>query len=83
MDVDRYRREALAQHNTYRAQCSVDPLQANATLDAIAQNWCANLSTSNKFDHSGAIEYGENSYKKTPWDFNNDNGRLAMIVNRE
>ena len=77
LDLERYRQEALAQHNTYRAQCSVEPLQRNATLDKMAQAWCEKLAANNQFDHSGTIEYGENSYKKTPFDFKTDNGRRA------
>jgi uncharacterized protein YkwD len=72
--IERYRQEAIAQHNLYRAQCKADPLQRNTTLDQIAQTWCGELSSKNQFVHSGTIEYGENSYKKTPFDFANDNG---------
>jgi len=74
LDTERYRQEALAQHNTYRVQCKADPLQRNSTLDQIAQKWCEQLASTNQFSHSGAIDYGENSYKKTPFDFVNDNG---------
>ena len=73
--VTRYRQEALAQHNIFRAQCNVDPLQQNTTLDDIAQKWCANLTLTNQFNHSGTIENGENSYKKVPFDRINDNGK--------
>ena len=74
LDVDRYRQEALAQHNIYRAQCKAVALQKNSTLDKIAQKWCEKLASTNQFTHSGTTKYGENSYKKTPFDFNNDNG---------
>lgn len=78
LDVDRYRKEVLAQHNAYRSQCSAEPLQFNATLNDIAQSWCGTLSNSDDFKHSGAIEYGENSYKKNPWDPNTDNGNTEL-----
>ncbi|CAF1149330.1 unnamed protein product [Rotaria sp. Silwood1] len=80
LDVDRYRQEAIAQHNIYRAQCKAGDLQKNATLDQIAQNWCEQLAATNQFNHSGTIEYGENSYKKTPFDFNNDSGATPVIT---
>ena len=78
--TDRYRQEALAQHNSYRAQCKADALQPNTTLDSIAQEWCGELVKTGQFSHSGTIEYGENSYKKTPWDFANDNGLYKRII---
>ncbi len=74
IDTDRYRQEALAQHNTYRAQCQAQPLERNITLDHLAQNWCDQLALKDQFNHSGTIDYGENSYKKSPWDFAHDNG---------
>lgn len=74
LDLERYRQEALAQHNLYRAQCKAEPLQKNATLDQLAQVWCEKLAANNQFVHSGTVEYGENSYKKTPFDFANDDG---------
>jgi uncharacterized protein YkwD len=58
----------------YRAQCAAAALQQNATLDKMAQSWCEQLASTDQFTHSGTIEYGENSYKKTPFDFTNDNG---------
>ncbi|CAF0884220.1 unnamed protein product [Rotaria sordida] len=78
--IDRYRQEALAQHNVYRAQCKADALQRNRTLDEIAQKWCEQLAATDNFTHSGTIEYGENSYKKTPFDFNNDSGTTPVIA---
>jgi len=78
LQIERYRQEALAQHNMYRAQCNAEALQQNTTLDTKAQLWCEKLASSDQFTHSGTIEYGENSYKKTPFDFNNDNGFVRI-----
>jgi uncharacterized protein YkwD len=78
--MNQYRQDALAQHNTYRAQCKADALQSNSTLDGIAQGWCKNLVDTNQFSHSGTIDYGENSYKKTPWDSANDNGLYEEMI---
>ncbi|CAF3111953.1 unnamed protein product [Rotaria socialis] len=80
LELDRYRQEALAQHNIYRAQCKADALQKNSTLDQIAQSWCEQLAATNQFNHSGTVDYGENSYKKAPFDFKNDNGATPVTA---
>ena len=77
LPLERYRQEALAQHNLFRTQCKAEPLQYNATLEQRAQAWCDQSASTDQFNHSGTIEYGETSYKKIPFDFNQDNGLLS------
>ncbi len=49
----------------------------------MAQKWCEELASADKFVHSGTQEHGENSYKKIPFDFQNDNGLLVWIIQRK
>ena len=77
LPLERYRQEALAQHNVGRTQCKGEPKQYNARREQQAQaEWDQSAST-DQFNHSGTIEYGETSYKKIPFDFNQDNGLLS------
>ncbi|CAF1636971.1 unnamed protein product, partial [Adineta ricciae] len=80
LPLERYRQEALAQHNLFRAQCKAEPLQYNATLEQRAQAWCDQSASTGQFNHSGTIEYGETSYKKSPFDFNQDNGATPVFA---
>ncbi|UJR32122.1 hypothetical protein I4U23_019590 [Adineta vaga] len=76
--LERYRQEALAQHNLFRAQCKAEPLQQNKTLDDLAQSWCEKLASKDELTHSGTIEHGETSYRKCPFDFARDNGATPV-----
>jgi hypothetical protein len=81
-DIDKFRQEVLAQHNTVRAEQCANPLQSNTTLDKIAQNWCNRIATTGQLVHSNTTDYGENSFQKIPSD-PKDNGILLIWNDNE
>ena len=46
----------LAEHNKYRAEVGIPPLQWSKNLAASAQQWANHLAATGKFEHSGAGE---------------------------
>ncbi|MDF5711941.1 MAG: CAP family protein [Nostoc sp. S4] len=46
----------LAEHNKYRAEVGVPPLQWSENLAASAQKWANHLAATGTFEHSGAGE---------------------------
>ncbi len=74
LDKEIFRQEVLMQHNIFRQEQCANPLQRNTTIDKIAQTWCDYLAATGQFVHSNTTEYGENSFQKIPFDFNDDDG---------
>ncbi|CAF3834614.1 unnamed protein product [Adineta steineri] len=75
---EKFCQEVVDQHNAYRMGNCAIPLKRNTTLDAIAQKWSDELASTGKFVHSNTTEYGENSYKKTPFNFDKENGTIPV-----
>merc|ERR1712172_469023 len=66
VDLDKFRQDSLAAHNSYRAKHGVAALKISAELNALAQEWAEKLIAEYKFGdslpHRGPGGPGENIY---------------------
>merc|ERR1712172_227372 len=62
VDLDKFRQDSLAAHNSYRAKHGVAALKISAELNALAQEWAENLIAEGKFYHRPNNNNGENIY---------------------
>merc|ERR1711936_93082 len=62
VDLDKFRQDSLAAHNTYRAKHGVAALKISAELNALAQEWAEHLIATGTFEHSPNNKNGENIY---------------------
>lgn len=75
-EIENFRREAFAQHNTYRGEQCAPSLTRNDSLDRDAQAYCESMAISGNFTHSGRTDCGETSYQKIPYEKTKDNGNV-------
>ena len=74
IDLDLFRREALAQHNYYRQQIHcTQPMALNASLNTMAQSYAEYLAQQEIFQHSGEDGVGENLYMES------DSGVISYV----
>merc|ERR1712004_692223 len=62
VDLDKFRQDSLAAHNTYRAKHGVAALKISAELNALAQEWAEHLIATGTFEHRPNNKNGENIY---------------------
>merc|ERR1712055_57142 len=62
VDVNKFRQDSLAAHNTYRAKHGVPALKLNDELNALAQEWANQLIHLDNLEHSNNNNIGENLY---------------------
>merc|ERR1711971_1014427 len=62
VDLDKFRQDSLAAHNSYRAKHGVAALKISAALNALAQEWAEQLIAEGKFYHRPNNNNGENIY---------------------
>ncbi|MBD1913481.1 MULTISPECIES: CAP family protein [unclassified Leptolyngbya] len=62
LDLATFRSDALAQHNTYRANHHAPALTSSNALNTSAQRWADRLAATGEFEHSGTNGVGENLY---------------------
>merc|ERR1712055_148419 len=59
VDVNKFRQDSLAAHNTYRARHGVPALKLNDELNALAQEWANQLIHLDNLEHSNNNNIGE------------------------
>ena len=65
IDIIAFNKAELAKHNEYRRLSGVPPLTYSSILAAIAQKYAELMVKTNNFQHSGAVNIGENLYSCT------------------